>query len=81
MSTAEQLKKLPPAIIFTSGVDPLQAEGEEFGHKLQQAGVEVAIFRCDSQIHDFAMLNPISTSPTARAAIDLAGLKLKQALA
>jgi acetyl esterase len=81
MSTTEELKKLPPTIIFTAGVDPLQGEGEEFGHKLQQAGVPVAIFRCDGQIHDFAMLNPISTSPTAIAAIELAGLKLKQALA
>ena len=38
MSTAEELKKLPPTIIFTASVDPLQAEGEEFGHQLQRAG-------------------------------------------
>ena len=38
MSTVEELKKLPPTIIFTASVDPLQAEGEEFGHQLQRAG-------------------------------------------
>ena len=52
-------------------MEPLQVEGEEFGHKLQQAGVEVAIFSCDIQIDDFAMLNPILTSPTTVVAIEL----------
>jgi acetyl esterase len=47
MSTTEELEKLPPTIISTAGGDPLQAEGEEFGYILQQAGVPVAIFRCD----------------------------------
>ena len=81
MSTKEQLSKLPPTLIIVSGVDPLQDEGEQFGHKLQAAGVPTAIFRADGQIHDFVMLNPVASSPTATAAMELAGLKLKKALA
>jgi acetyl esterase/lipase len=49
MSTNEELSKLPPTLIIVSGVDLLQDEGEQFGHKLQ--------------------------------AVELAGLKLKKALA
>jgi hypothetical protein len=43
--------------------------------------VVVAIFRCDGRLHDFVMLNSTAVSPTARAAIEMARLKLKQALA
>jgi acetyl esterase len=81
LSTPEQLKALPPTLLITAAVDPLQAEGEEFAQKLQGAGVPTAFFRAGGQMHDFAMLNGLAVSDTARAAIELAGLKLKKALA
>jgi len=80
LSTREQLLAQPPTLMIVAGVDPLQAEGLAYGHALQQAGVETAIFIADGQIHDYVMLNPVASSPTARASIELAGLKLKKAL-
>ncbi|MCJ1378256.1 hypothetical protein MMC17_001353 [Xylographa soralifera] len=75
------LQKQPPTLIVTCAVDPLQAEGEAFGHALQQAGVQTAIFRADGVIHDFVMLNATAGSQTSVATIELAGLKLRKAMA
>jgi len=80
LSTKEQLEAHPPTLVIVAGVDPLQAEGEAYGHALQEAGVPTAIFRADGVIHDFVMLNGPATSPTAIASIELAALKLKKAL-
>ena len=79
MSKAD-LQKQPPTLIITCGIDPLQAEGEAFGHALQQAGVQTAIFRADGVIHDFVMLNATAGSQTSLATIELVGFKLRKAL-
>lgn len=75
----EVLSKFPPTTIFLSGADPLIGEGEAFGHRLQQLGVDAAVLRADGQVHDFAMLAPIRGSPTARAVVELASAKLLKA--
>ena len=38
----EVLAKFPPTTIFVSGADPLIGEGEAFGRRLQQLGVDTA---------------------------------------
>lgn len=76
----EQAAAQPPTLIITAAVDPLLREGKEFGHLLQQAGVEVAIFEADGQVHDFAMLEPVRKSATAVASVELAALRIKKAL-
>ncbi|POR38540.1 Uncharacterized protein TPAR_01261 [Tolypocladium paradoxum] len=76
----EVLAKFPPTTIFVSGVDPLIAEGEEFGQRLQKAGVDVAILKAEGQIHDYVLLEPVRKSATARAVVELAALKLGQAI-
>ncbi|OAL52695.1 hypothetical protein IQ07DRAFT_620237 [Pyrenochaeta sp. DS3sAY3a] len=70
------LAKFPPTTIFVSGADPLIGEGEAFGHRLQKLGVEAAVLKADGQIHDFALLEPVRKSATARAVVELASLKL-----
>ncbi|KAF4415781.1 hypothetical protein F53441_14598 [Fusarium austroafricanum] len=75
----EVLVKFPPTTIFVSGADPLIGEGEAFGHRLQQLGVDAAVIKADGQIHDFAMLAPVRVSPTARAIVELASSKLLKA--
>lgn len=50
---AEDLSGLPPTMIITAEFDPLRDEGEEFGEKLQQAGVEVDVHRENGLIHGF----------------------------
>jgi acetyl esterase len=74
------LAKFPPTIIFCAGVDPLRQESEEFGHRLQQLGVDAAVLRVDGQVHDFAIIGATRVSPGSQAAISLAALKVKSAL-
>lgn len=78
-SSRDQLKQLPPTLIITADVDPLRSEGEAFGAKLLEAGVETAIFRASGTLHDFVMLNGLANA-TSNASIELAALRLKKAL-
>ncbi len=75
-ASLDQLKHLPPALIFTNEYDVLRDEGEAYAHKLTQAGVSVSAFRSIGAIHDCLMLNPITQSPGVRSTITLANRKL-----
>ena len=75
----EVLAKFPPTTIVVAGVDPLIGEGEAFGHRLQTLGVDTAVLKADGQIHDFALLEPVRSSATARAVVELSTLKLRKA--
>jgi len=79
-ATVEQLCGLPPALIITGENDILRDEGEAYAHKLMAAGVEVAAFRCMGVIHDFALINALSTDPGVKFCLSMIGLKLKQVL-
>jgi acetyl esterase len=79
-ATIEQLKGLPRALIITGEFDVLRDEGEAYAHKLIEAGVPVTGVRFYGTIHDFVMLNPLSDTPAARGAIELASHMLKNLL-
>jgi len=64
----DDLSGLPPAFLITAEFDPLRDEGEEYGQRLEQAGVSVTSIRCDGMIHGFLQLTAM-VEP-ARAAID-----------
>jgi len=68
-ATVEQLRGLPPALIQTAGNDVLRDEGEAYGRKLDQAGVDVVSTRYTSQIHDFGLLNGIRDVPSTQEAL------------
>jgi acetyl esterase len=53
------LSGLPPAMVITAEFDPLRDEGEEYGERLQQAGVPTTIRRYDGMIHGFFALTGI----------------------
>ncbi|HET9069794.1 MAG TPA: alpha/beta hydrolase [Amaricoccus sp.] len=68
-ATVEQLAGLPRTLLIVDENDVLRDEGEAYGRKLAQAGVEVTSIRCNGTVHDFMMLNALARTPAARAAI------------
>lgn len=80
LASTEQLKGLPPAMVFTAEFDVLRDEGEAYAHKLIEAGVEVKAVRCLGTIHDFVMLHALKDTPAARFAVETASAALKEHL-
>jgi acetyl esterase len=76
-ATIDQLRGLPPAIIHTSANDVLRDEGQAYGRKLDEAGVDVISVEYVGQIHDMALLNPIHDLPSTRSEFRHAAADLK----
>ena len=79
-ASVEQLKGLPPTLIQTAENDVLRDEGEAYGRKLDAAGVQVTSVRYNGMIHDFSLLNAISTVAAVRSSVEQAGETLKKHL-
>jgi acetyl esterase/lipase len=79
-ATDDQLTGLPPALLLVDEADVLRDEGEAYASRLRAAGVEITTVRYDGAIHDFMMLNPLSETQAARAAIGLAVATLRRVL-
>ncbi len=77
MATVDELKDLPPALVITGENDVLRDEGEEYARKLDEAGCPVIAVRFNGVIHDFMMLNALSSTPATRAAMSLSKAKLR----
>jgi acetyl esterase len=79
-ASIDQLRELPPALLITDEADVLRDEGEAYGRKLRQAGVDVTAVRYEGVFHDFMMLNDLAGTNAARAAIAQTAQALKAAL-
>lgn len=79
-ATVQQLKGLPPTLIQVAENDILRDEGEAFGRKLDEAGVDVTTVRYNGMIHDFGLLNGLATLPAVRSLFVQAAATLKKYL-
>jgi acetyl esterase len=79
-ATVDQLRGLPPALLLVDVNDVLRDEGEAYGDKLIQAGVDVTVQRYLGVFHDFMMLNALSGLPGTMTAIETAAGSLAWAL-
>ena len=79
-ASPDQLAGLPPAFVIVDEADVLRDEGEAYAAKLRAAGVPVTAVRYDGITHDFMMLNPLSGTNAARAAVAQAVAVLRAAL-
>jgi acetyl esterase len=53
IATLEQLSGLPPTLLITAECDILRDEGEAYGNRLTEAGVEVCALRVLNTTHGF----------------------------
>ena len=75
---AKDFSNLPPTLVLTCEFDPLRDEGEDYGKKLQAAGVPVT-YRCYEQLsHSFTAMS--GTVPAAKEALEQLAQETKQAL-
>jgi acetyl esterase len=74
----DALAGLPPALVITAEFDPVRDEGEAYGERLHDVGVETTIIRFDGMIHGFYAMRDLF--PEAATAIDRSAGFLRRTL-
>lgn len=72
---ASDVSKMPPTYIATAGMDVLRDQGEAFGRRLLEAGVEVGVRRFSNLPHGFF---GIFVDPEARAATEEIAVAIRE---
>ena len=73
-------ERLPPVLVITAEADVTRDRAERFADRLRMTGAPVTAVRYLGTIHDFAVLDALRDSPTARAATSQATSFLNAAL-
>lgn len=71
----QDLAALPPALLVTTGFDPLRDEGRALAGQMKSAGVQVTHLHYPRLPHEFVSMGGVA--PQARAALDAAAAELK----
>ena len=67
-ATDEALKRMPPALVITAQFDPLRDEGEAYGKRLVENGVNCTITRYNGAFHGFfSMISLLDDAQSAHA--------------
>ena len=74
----DDLSGLPPAFVITAECDPLRDEGEDYGRRLNEAGVKTEVRRYDGMFHGFVWM-PAAIDRGAEA-LDEIGAAVRSAL-
>jgi acetyl esterase len=72
---AQDLSKLPPAMVITAEYDPLRDEGELYATRLQEAGIPVTVKRYHGMIHGFVSMHTMIDGGKQALADAAAGLR------
>ena len=75
---AEDLGKLPPALVLTAGYDPLRDEGLYYAQRLSESGNSVTYLCFERQIHGFIPMGKVLDE--ANAAVAMCAAELRRAL-
>lgn len=73
---AEDFKGLPNTLVITAEIDPLRDEGEAYGNKLEEVGIDVEMIRVTGVTHGFITMDKIT--PKADEALKQTSLYLKK---
>ncbi|KAI9490885.1 alpha/beta hydrolase fold-domain-containing protein [Zychaea mexicana] len=78
LATVDELQNLPPALLVTAEADAHRDEGEEYAHKLLEAGVITCAVRILGAIHGFFSF-PLKKTPAYRQTQALITQQLNEA--
>jgi len=78
VASDELLRRMPPALVITAEFDPLRDEGEAYGRRLAENGVNCTITRYNGAFHGF--FNMITMLDDAQSAHAQAAILLKKYL-
>jgi acetyl esterase/lipase len=80
LASADQLAGLPPALVITAEVDVTRDAAEWYARRMRAAGVSVLSVRYDGTISDFLVINCLSSTSAAKAALAQATTFISSAL-
>lgn len=79
-SSVEHLKGLPATLIVTAEFNVLLDEGEAYGRKLLEAGVDCTTLQVDAVTHDFLLLSAVASARPVLLVMEAAGIFLRGVL-
>jgi len=57
---AKEFNQLPDTLVITAEIDPLRDEGEAYGNKLKEAGIQSEVIRFNGVTHGFITMDKIT---------------------